>query len=84
MQPATYEFRVRGRLDAAAVAEPPGLAVRELRDETGLTGVVVDQAALHGVIERLEQTGAHLVEVRQRPAEADAGRDPHRTGDHLR
>lgn len=84
MQPATYEFRVRGHLDAAAVAELPGLAVREQRDETVLTGVVVDQAALHGVIERLEQTGAHLVEVRQRPGQADPGRDPHRTEDHVR
>ena len=77
MQPATYEFRVRGHLDATAVAELPDLAVRELDDETVLTGVVVDQAALHGVIERLEQLGAHLVEVRQRPAAPDAGPDPH-------
>ena len=84
MQPATYEFRVRGHLDAAAVAELPGLAVREHGDETVLTGVVVDQAALHGVIERLEQTGGHLVEVRQRPAEGDPGRDPHRSEDPVR
>lgn len=73
MQPATYEFRVRGHLDAAAVAELPGLTLREQGDETVLTGVVVDQAALHGVIERLEQAGAHLVEVRQRPAETGPG-----------
>ena len=84
MQPATYEFRVRGHLDAAAVAELPGLAVREHGDETVLTGVVVDQAALHGVIERLEQMGAHLVEVRQRPAETDPGRGPHRAEDPVR
>jgi hypothetical protein len=84
VQPATYEFRVRGHLDAAAVAELPGLAVREHGDETVLTGVVVDQAALHGVIERLEQMGAHLVEVRQRPAETDPGRDPHRAEDPVR
>lgn len=83
MQPATYEFRVRGHLDAAAVAELPGLTVREQGDETVLTGVVVDQAALHGVIERLEQTGAHLVEVRQRPAEA-LGQDPHQSEDPVR
>jgi hypothetical protein len=74
VQPATYEFRVRGHLDAAAVAELPGLAVHEQGDETVLTGVVVDQAALHGVIERLERAGAHLVEVRQRPpTQADPG-----------
>ena len=84
MQPATYEFRVRGHLDAAAVAELPGLAVREHGDETVLTGVVVDQAALHGVIERLERVGAHLVEVRQRPAETRSGRDPHQTEDPVR
>jgi len=81
VQPATYEFRVRGHLDAAAVAELPGLAVREHGDETVLTGVVVDQAALHGVIERLERAGAHLVEVRQRPAEDDAAGEPPRPGD---
>jgi hypothetical protein len=84
VQPATYEFRVRGHLDAAAVAELPGLAVREQGDETILTGVVVDQAALHGIIERLEQIGAHLVEVRQRPAVTDPGRDPHQTEDPVR
>ena len=84
MQPATYEFRVRGHLDAAAVAELPGLVVREQGQETVLTGVVVDQAALHGVIERLEQTGAHLVEVRQRPAEADTPPEPRRAGDDVR
>jgi hypothetical protein len=84
VQPATYEFRVRGHLDAAAVAELPGLAVREHGDETVLTGVVVDQAALHGVIERLEQIGVHLIEVRQRPAETDPGRDPHQTEDPVR
>ena len=84
MQPATYEFRVRGHLDAATVAELPGLAVREQGDETVLTGVVVDQAALHGVIERLEQAGAQLVEVRQRPAEGAPGLDADRTGDHVR
>ena len=77
MQPATYEFRVRGHLDAAAVAELPGLAVHEQGDETVLTGVVVDQAALHGVIERLERAGAQLVEVRQRPP-AQAGPGEHR------
>jgi len=76
VQPATYEFRVRGHLDESAVAELPGMAVREHGDETVLTGVVVDQAALHGVIERLERTGAHLLEVRQRPpADSDPGQD---------
>jgi hypothetical protein len=84
VQPATYEFRVRGHLDAAAVAELPGLAVREHDGETFLTGVVVDQAALHGVIERLEQSGAHLVEVRQRPAATDAGPDRHHGRDPVR
>jgi hypothetical protein len=71
VQAATYEFRVRGHLDAAATAELPGLTVSVHDDETVLTGVVADQAALHGVLARLNASGLHLVEVRQRPPAAD-------------
>ena len=74
MRAATYEFRVLGRLDAETLAELTDLEVREQGDETVLTGVVVDQAALHGVIARLEAIGVHLVEVRLRPPDDAAGR----------
>ena len=74
MRAATYEFRVLGRLDADTLAELSDLDVREQGDETVLTGVVVDQAALHGVIARLEAIGVHLVEVRLRPPDDAAGR----------
>lgn len=44
------------------------LVVVEAAGQTVLVGVLADQAALHGVLARLDSLGLRLVEVRQRPA----------------
>jgi hypothetical protein len=59
------QIRIRGRLDdrgAARFAEAYG---RIEVVETVLTGVVVDQAELHGVLEQLQAMGCELLEVRR-------------------
>lgn len=50
-------------------AEFDGWDVRCSRRTTFLTGHAVDQAALHGALDRLEQLGMHVVEVKRQPEE---------------
>ena len=60
----TYEFALRGEPGPVTRAAFPEF---ELRCENGLTlfqGEFVDQAALHGVIERVNSIGLDLVDVR--------------------
>ena len=70
-----YEIRVRGTVPDDE-AERLGLVVVRRAAETVLSGSVVDQAQLRGLIERVFGLGLELVEVRRDTApEADA-RDP--------
>jgi hypothetical protein len=57
----THELRVRGPLDARAAA---AFADLEVHTEIVLRAVLVDQAALHGVLDRIRELGLELVDVR--------------------
>jgi hypothetical protein len=63
-----YTFRVRGRLSPDILAALEPLAPVEPVTETELRGVLVDGAALHGMIARLEQLGVELVGVTRLPS----------------
>ena len=68
MTKARYEIRVRGRLDKTlATSLPPHFKTEFSPAETVLHGDGVDQSALHGVLDRLEQLGIELLEVRRLP-----------------
>jgi len=63
--PHRYQIRVRGRLGKTIRFAFPALQDRTEGDDTVLTGVLADQAALYGVLAEAEALGLELVEVRR-------------------
>jgi len=62
--PAVYQIRVEGHLGHAMTGWFEGLSIAlEDNGDTLLTGAVVDQAALHGLLKRVRDLGAPLVSV---------------------
>ena len=72
-----YEIRFQGHLDLRRARMFEGLEmVREPGGETLLRGPVLDQAALHGILNRIRDLGVPLLSVKRLSAdEASAGRD---------
>ena len=70
---ADYAFRVSGRLTPAMMGALDPLEAREASTDTVLVGRVVDRAALHGFIARIEALGLELVELRRLPPGDDTG-----------
>ncbi|MGY4643832.1 hypothetical protein [Cellulomonas sp. URHB0016] len=62
--PGCYEIRVQGRLDARWGTWFEGMTLSDTRDGvTVIQGPVVDQAALHGLLQKLRDLGLPLVSV---------------------
>jgi hypothetical protein len=60
-----YRIRVRGQLDQGWATYFAGLKLTRCRDGTTLLcGPVADQAALHGLLQRLGGLGLPILEVR--------------------
>ena len=66
-----YEIRVGGLLPPDALLDFERLMVSVEPVKTVLHGPVSDQAALHGLLARLELFGAEVVEVRRLPGDPD-------------
>jgi hypothetical protein len=62
-----YEMRVRGHLGTKMLRAFPAFAARPRGGDTLLTGRLPDQAAVYGVIARLEALGLELLEFRRLP-----------------
>jgi hypothetical protein len=75
---AMYEIRVAGVVAAALLREMEGVRVAVQPVHSVLRGSLPDQAALHGVINRLQALGLDLIEVRRLTPVPDPGpgRDP--------
>jgi hypothetical protein len=70
-----YEIRVGGRLSSAVAATFDVAEVRVDGRNTLLVGSLADQAALYGVLDRVQALGLELIEVRRvPPAEVSATR----------
>ncbi len=65
-QPQRYEIRFEGHLSAYRAQMFEGLEmVLEPDGETVLTGPVIDQAALHGILSRIRDLGVPLLSVKR-------------------
>jgi hypothetical protein len=63
-EPGRYEIRLQGHLDSRWVAWFDGLSLSSEDDGTTvLHGPIVDQAALHGVLQKIRDLGLPLVSV---------------------
>jgi hypothetical protein len=71
MDSADYEIRVRGRVGKTVLARFDGFAAEAEPAQTILRGIVDDQAALHGLLARIQGLGLELVEVRRLGAADD-------------
>ena len=73
-QPLVYQIRIQGQLGREWTDWFGGLTITlEDNGETLLTGLVVDQAALHGVLRKVRDVGMPLLSVsRVEPGQAEA------------
>jgi hypothetical protein len=67
-EPERYEIRVRGHLDARWANRFEGLTITLEEDgDTLLTGPIIDQAVLHGLLKKVRDLGLSLRSVNQVP-----------------
>jgi hypothetical protein len=79
-EPEQYEIRLAGHLDQRWAEWFDGLTLTHRSDgSTVLHGPVVDQAALHGLLQKVRDLGLPLVSVAQLTPEPPAAPMTHQT-----
>ena len=70
--PVIYQIRIKGHLDSQWTNWFGGLNITLEEDgHTLLTGPVVDQAALYGLLKKVRDTGLTLIAVNQIPSKQE-------------
>lgn len=62
-----YEVRVKGSVPDVALVELGATGLAEEPKQTILTTYPIDQAGLHGILERLRDLGLEVIEIRRAP-----------------
>jgi len=63
-QPMNYQIRIKGHLSPQWTEWFAGLTItQEIGGDTLLTGPVIDQAALHGLLKKVRDLGLPLISV---------------------
>ena len=74
-RPAGYEIRIEGVLGDRWAAWFDGLQVKSEGTQTVISGLLADQAALHGLLAKVRDLGLGLISVRRLdPDETGKGR----------
>jgi hypothetical protein len=69
-EPVSYKIEIEGHLDAASLDWFEGLTIVNLENgKAVLSGRLTDQAALHGVLDRISSLGLALISVNPIPSE---------------
>jgi hypothetical protein len=73
-QPLVYQIRIKGHLGHQWTEWFEGLTITQKEDgDTLLTGRVIDQAALHGLLKKVRDLGMPLLSVESmKPDQGDA------------
>ena len=66
-QSGDYEIHIKGRVNESFYCAFEGLTMTVQPAETVLHGAHLDQAALYGILDRIQALGLELVEVRRLP-----------------
>ncbi len=76
-QPMVYQIRIKGHLSRQRMDWFEGLLITlEDNGDTLMTGKVIDQAALHGILKKIRDLGMPLLSVHS------VGSSSHDTSDH--
>jgi len=75
--PASYEIRIKGRVGDPLLQSFGELDASIRPAETVLRGELQDQAALHGLLDRIHALGLELIEIRQ--VQEQGGSSAHRS-----
>ena len=65
MESTHYLITIRGRLGATLLGDFAGMNAAPAGADTVISGPIVDQASLFGVLELVESLGLELLEVRR-------------------
>lgn len=76
-RPSVYEIKLEGHLDRSWATWFEGLSLTLDGGDTLLTGPVLDQAALHGLLKRVRDSGMSLLSVVRVDVPEGSGAEKH-------